>query len=88
MSFYVYTCILFLLISVIFCLFLIAVNILVLVETVPGTSTVAEGMGIVVRIFTILLTLLSVVAKKENQFLNRYLFILEDWKGIGLLDIL
>jgi hypothetical protein len=83
-----YMCMLFLIISVLFLLFLIAVNILILIQIVPGTTDVAGGMNIVLRIFTILLALLSVVAKKETALLSQYILILEDWKGSGLLDVL
>lgn len=88
MTFYSFTCVILLLASVLFCLFLIAANILILIAIIPATTDVAGGMNIVLRIFTIFLILLSIVAKKENQFLNRYFFILEDWKGFGLLDVL
>ena len=88
MSVYVAFSIVFLILSVLFCLFLMAVNILILIQIVPGTTTVAGGMNIVLRIFTIILALLSVAAKKETQVLSTYLLLIEGWVGNGILDVL
>jgi len=86
-SCYVLFCIILQWVGIIFCLFLIAANLLVLIQTVPGITDVFSAMSAILRMFTIMLALMAILAERENAFLYRYFAGLEEWKVLGLLNI-
>ena len=76
------------LLNVLFLIFIVAANILVLIQIVPGSNSVARVMQIILRIYNILFSLVVIIAIFGSVNLFKMALFLQDWKGVGLTDIL